>query len=358
MNEYESKKTRSNPFTLSFGSKPFEYIKRDDEKNEIISKISSENPASRSFVITGVRGSGKTVMLTSIGKHFLNEKEWIVVDLNPEDDLREGLAAKLYRAAHVKHLFLEKDFSFSFQGISFSLKGKNPILNIDDLLEKMMQEIQKQGKKVLITIDEATNSKEMKQFSLSFQMLIRQDYPLFLIVTSLYENISALENEKNMTFLIRSQKFFLTPLGLQAITNSYKETLGLDYEIALSCARLTKGYAFAFQLLGYLMFEKEAKDLSDDILLSFDQLLEEYVYNKIWSTLSEVEKSIVKVFNTNGIVDVATILEKTNMKKEYFSRYRERLLRKGILICPNRGKLIFALPRFKEFIDVATSFDF
>lgn len=128
--------------------------------------------------------------------------------------------------------------------------------------------------------------------------------------------------------------------------------------MALSCARLTKGYAFAFQLLGYLIFEKKTKDLRNDILLSFDQLLEEYVYNKIWSTLSEAEKSIVKVFNTNGIVDVSKILKATNMKKEYFSRYCERLLKKGILICPNRGKLIFALPRFNEFIDVATSFGF
>ncbi len=65
--------------------------------------------------------------------------------------------------------------------------------------------------------------------------------------------------------------------------------------------------------------------------MTFDQLLEEYVYKKIWSTLSEVEKNIVKVFNTNGFVDVSFILEKAGMKKEYFSRYRERLLNKGIL---------------------------
>lgn len=222
----------------------------------------------------------------------------------------------------------------------------------------MMEEIQKQGKKVLITIDEATNSKTMRQFSLSFQMLARHNYPLFLIVTSLYENISALENEKNMTFLIRSQKFFLTSLGLQAITNSYKEALGLDYETALSCARLTKGYAFAFQLLGYLMFEKGTKEINDDLLLSFDQLLEEYAYKKIWSTLSEVERNIIKIFNTNGIVDVSFILEKASMSKEYFSRYRDRLIKKGILTCPSRGKLMFALPRFKEFVDIVTSFDF
>lgn len=201
MNVYERKLSKQNPFTLSFGSKPYICIERNAEKNEIIQKITAENPISRSFVITGVRGSGKMVMLTSIIKYFEDKDDWLVIDLNAKDDLREGLAAKVYRLAHVKHLFLEKNFSFSFQGISFSLKGKNPILNIDNLLEKMMQEVQKQGKKVLITIDEATNSKTMKQFSLSFQMLIRRNYPLFLVVTSLYENIFALENGKNISLV-------------------------------------------------------------------------------------------------------------------------------------------------------------
>ncbi len=46
------------------------------------------------------------------------------------------------------------------------------------------------------------------------------------------------------------------------------------------------------------------------------------------------------------------------MKKEYFSRYRERLIKKGILYSPAHGKLIFALPRFKEFIEVETMLDF
>ena len=47
-------------------------------------------------MITGVRGSGKTVMLTDISKHFKNEKDWIVIELNPDRDMLQGIAAKLY----------------------------------------------------------------------------------------------------------------------------------------------------------------------------------------------------------------------------------------------------------------------
>lgn len=131
----------------------------------------------------------------------------------------------------------------------------------------------------------------MKQFILSFQSLIRKEFPLVLLMTGLYENISALENERNMTFLIRSPKIFLSPLNLQAITRSYQSKLGLTQEEAIKCAKLTKGYAFAFQLLGYLMFEENKKEVDKDLQSLYDSYLAEYAYAKIWSTLSDVEKN-------------------------------------------------------------------
>ncbi len=273
MTEYEEKK--NNPFTLSFGRKPFEYIGREDSKNELIKQINSTPLTSNCFIITGVRGSGKTVMLTSVSKHFEMERDWVVIDLNPEDDLREGLAAKLYTAAKIKHLFLEKNFSFSFHGSSFDLSGKNPVLNIDDLLEKMFVEIKRQQKKVLVTIDESTNNTYMKQFVLSFQSLIRKESPLVLLVTGMYENIIALEK------IIRPRTLFLSSLSLQAIISSYQSKLGLSDKEALKCAKLTKGYAFAFQLLGYLMFDKSKKEADKEILSLYDRYLAEYAYTKI-----------------------------------------------------------------------------
>ena len=348
MKKYERK---SNPFTLSFGNKPFEYVSRKNDQEELIKRIESEPPLSHCFIITGVRGSGKTVMLTSVSKCFAEKDDWIVIGLNPEDDMREALAAKLYTSSGIKHLFLEKDFSFSFHGLTFSITGKNPVLNIDDLLDKMMKAIAKCGKKVLITIDEATNNKYMKQFALSFQMLIREEYPLYVLATGLFENISAIENESNMTFLIRAPKTYLTPLNLGAIANSYESTLGLEHSESIECAKLTKGYAFAFQLLGYLMFEQSKKSVDAKLLSSYDQYLEEFAYSKIWSTLSQMEKKIVSLFESNSSVAVSSILEKGNMNKEYFSRYRDRLIKKGIVTSPERGRLSFSLPRFKEFIE-------
>ena len=346
MTEYET-----NPFTLSFGNKPLEYISRVSEKQELIDRITHYPPLSHFFVITGIRGSGKTVLLTSISNYFDNDSDYIVIELNPEDDLREALAAKLYSKCHIKRFFLEKNFSFSFSGVSFSISGKNPVLNIDDLLDKMFAELHRQNKKVIVLIDEAINNKYLKQFALTVQILTRNEYDLFIVATSLYENISAIENEKNLTFLIRSPKIYLTNLNIASIVNSYQEILKVKYEKALEFAKLTKGYAFAFQLLGYLLYESKEKILNSTILSSFDQYLEEYVYNKVWNSLSPVEQDILKEFNSNDDVPVSKMMNALNMKKDYFSKYRERLIKKGIVYSSSRGQLTFALPRFKEFID-------
>ena len=43
--------------------------------------------------------------------------------------------------------------------------------------------------RLLITIDEVVYSEQMKVFVSAFQIFMRQDYPIFLLMTGLYENI-------------------------------------------------------------------------------------------------------------------------------------------------------------------------
>ena len=81
----------TNPFSLSFGREPLSFIERGRQSREIIDSFSEENPACQVYMITGVRGAGKTVMLTDIAKYFRKENDWIVVDLSPERDLLQML---------------------------------------------------------------------------------------------------------------------------------------------------------------------------------------------------------------------------------------------------------------------------
>lgn len=50
---------QTNPFTLSFGMEPNQYISRFSQTNEVIEAFTSENPSSYVYMITGIRGAGK-----------------------------------------------------------------------------------------------------------------------------------------------------------------------------------------------------------------------------------------------------------------------------------------------------------
>lgn len=96
----------NNPFTLSFGKKPLQYISRISQTNQILETFRSAVPSNQIFMITGVRGSGKTVMLTSIANELKQDDSWIVIELNPTRDLLQSLAAKIYGLPDMHSRFL------------------------------------------------------------------------------------------------------------------------------------------------------------------------------------------------------------------------------------------------------------
>ena len=77
----------NNPFTLSFGKKPTQFISRITQTNEIVDNFKAEQPSNQIYMLTGVRGSGKTVLMTTIANMLREGEDWIVLELNPERDL-------------------------------------------------------------------------------------------------------------------------------------------------------------------------------------------------------------------------------------------------------------------------------
>jgi len=340
----------NNTFTLTFGKKPINYIERMTDCDLIENSFLQEPASEQVYIITGIRGCGKTVLMTSIIKDLQEYDDWVIVNLNPEKDLIEDLASGLYQNAKLSKLFLKKEFNFSFSGISFSLHGETPILTADSLIRKMLDYIKDAKKKVLITIDEAVSNEHMKVFAQTFQSLIRFEYPVYLLMTGLFENISKLQDDKSLTFLYRAPKVYLKSLNKSIITKSYKKIFNIDEDEAADLAKLTCGYAYAYQLLGYLLTKQGKTKVDDEILDLYDIYLSEYVYDKLWSELSSIEKNILKSIGTNEIISVKELILKSNKNSSYISMYRERLIKKGIIYSPEYGKVQFTLPRFSEYI--------
>ena len=340
----------SNPFTLSFGKKPAQFISRIRQTNEIVENFMEETPSTQIYMLTGVRGSGKTVMMTTVSKLIEDDSKWIVIELNPVRDLLQSLAAKLYGIPELHALFLKAKFDFSAFGMGVSFENAPPVTDIETALGLMLGELQKEGKRLLITIDEVTNSEYIRVFVSSFQIFLRQDYPVFLLMTGLYDNLYDLQNDKSLTFLYRAPKIVLGPLNYMAVKNHYMNIFDLNEQSAEYMAQLTKGYPFAFQVLGYLYWENRDHKSIEEILPEYDQYLEEYVYGKIWSEMSELDKKIVYEMSVSGETRIKNIRELLGMKSELFSVYRDRLKRKGVVSTEQYGHLTLVLPRFDEFV--------
>ena len=349
------KSKKNNPFNITFGEEPENYIARTSETNQIENSFNSDVPESKVFILTGPRGSGKTVLLSQIKHHYDQEANWIAVDLNTYANMIEQLCAGIYEKGKIKHLFLRKEFNFSFKGIGFSIQGDNPVSNVDALLDKMLSYLKKKKIRVLVTIDDIIKNENVQYFIHTYQSCIREKYDLFLLATALYENISDIENDKGLTFLARAPKIYLEKLSQISIFHTYMRILGVDKETAINLSKITMGYAYGFQLLGNLLYRNE-KNLDQELLDAYDSNLEGNVYSFIWETLSKKDKEILYVI-AEGNTKVEDILKSANISNATLQVYKSRLHKAGLIDIKTRGQITLSLPRFKEYILLKREFE-
>ncbi|MBR1622864.1 MAG: ATP-binding protein [Pseudobutyrivibrio sp.] len=360
-----------NPFTHAFGARPNKYISTLLEES-IIENFRYSSPSERCYMLTGVRGSGKTVMMSSVAKTLAGEDEWFICNLILTEDIINQFAAKLAENKHCAKLFIKTTgINLSVAALSAGIEyDKETVFDLSTLIARMIESISKQGQKVLITIDDIFMSDGMVRFAQLFQYLLTdsRELPVYLIMTGLYQNyreITDVGNQKlrGCTFLTRTLEREVPPLDESQMVVSYFNTFGIDEKEAIKLAKMTKGYAFAYQVLGYWYFEKyiNKNESVRDVEVEYRSELIKYSYGKLWTELSDKDrviiKALVKLDADKNVVKRKDVIEYMNENNEpitssVFNKYRERLLGKGIIgASDNRdGNLWLPLPEFGNFI--------
>lgn len=339
---------QDNPFSLSFGKKPSNIIERTLIENEIIDTFNSKDPSYYATVITGIRGSGKTVLLSSISNRLKKEKDWVVVDLSADSDLLTSLAASLSERNDLLKTFKDAKINISIFGIGIEI-DKSPANEATvAALDKMLYKLTQKKKKVLVTIDEVVSNTYMRKFVSQFQIFLRNEYNVFLLMTGLYENVDAIQNEKTLTFFYRAPKITLEPLNIGSIASKYAQTFDLDEVESIRMAKETRGYPYAYQVLGYLCFQQGKK--WEEVIDDYEKYLFEYSYEKIWSELSPKDRDVIFAIADTTTSDVESIRTTGSFSSNYFTVYRNRLIKRGVIYSPDFGKLEFTLPRWQNFV--------
>ena len=339
----------SNPFTLAFGKSPLENIDRPVQKNEILESFEATPINQQIYMITGIRGSGKTVLMTDVSRRLRTDDNWTVIELNPETDMLHSFAAKLSRVEKFSETFRNAKINLSLLGLGLEMDGAAPIADDETAISRMLESISKKGNRILVTVDEVTNNENVRKFAAAFQIFIRAELPVFLLMTGLYENIDDLRNQKSLTFLYRAPRVQLQPLNIPAMASRYRGLFHMEEDNAYQMARLTKGYAFAFQVLGYLTFRSEGQNYKD-VIPEYRQYLDDFVYEKLWSELSDMDKKVARGIAESESGNSADVRATLNIDSNNLSQYRRRLIKKGLVSGEERGKLQFTLPLFEEFV--------
>ncbi len=335
-----------NPYSLQFGREPEEYISRLEQKETVINSFL--NDEMQIFMVTGVRGAGKTAFMSNIKYEFTGLKDWVVIEVGTEKDMLNTLAAKLSSENKLGELFKSARINLSYLGFGIEINGTQPVTDIDVALSRMLEVLKKHKKKLLVTVDEVIDNQYVREFATSFQILIRDKLPIYLLMTGLYNNIDELQNEKNLTFLHRAPKIHLNPLNIGTMASSYRRNIKVDDKSSIKMAQLTKGYPYAFQVLGYLSWKNKGN--YEEVIDDFKQYLDEYVYDKIWSELSPKDKYVLYGIASVDSGKVSDIREFLKLTSNEYNPYVRRLKRKEIIRGDNRGYVEFVLPLFDRFV--------
>lgn len=342
-------KSKENPYVLQFGLEPAQMIPRYSQLMQVEQAFFSESTTQHAFMITGVRGSGKTVFMTNVSDHCL-EKGWIVINVNVSSHV--GVMQQIVDALS-NHKLLKKhvdvkSLSVSGFGINIQLSKENQTVNEEFAATQLFKLAQKNDFRVLITIDEVTNNETIREFSGAFQIWIREKLPVFLLMTGLYENIRELQNEKSLTFLYRCPRIDLMPLQMMAIRDNYKLNLDVSSEQAREMAFYTKGYSFAFQSLGYVVWTNGKFD--EKALEEYKTILIDLSYEKIWDELSVNDRKVCVAIAKTKDGNFTKIRELLGWSANQLNPYRRRLIHKQVLEAKSKGFVAFTLPLFDEFV--------
>lgn len=347
-----------NPFTTTFSKVPdYTYIPTEQQR-EIIENYSYETPSESVYKITGVRGSGKTVLLAKIEEEFIQEnwkdKGWLVYRINPTRDMLKQLASFLYKEKWIKDSPKSKSVNISGSvlgtggGVGFSKEENDAFFDIGVELNEMLKKATKLGKKILIGIDEVSKTDEMVVFASEFGEWLRAGYAVYLVCTGLYENIEQLSNVKNLTFFRRATTVKTEPLNAIKMSEMYKNKLAIELAEAKEMAAITKGYPYAFQELGVLYFKNRGRLDKEELIESLKSELYAYSYEKIWEEMSEGDRILAYLLRGKSEYKREEIMKKMKNSSNY-SVYRDRLLKRGI-ITARHSYISLALPFFGNYL--------
>lgn len=260
-----------NPFVPGFGIAPHVLVGRELLLSNIETGLDA-GPSDQRFttLVTGVRGSGKTVALEAV-QDAVEQRGWLVLQV---DATTSGLPDRIIEAVrqaerrYQSATFIERRTGSRVSGINVAGFGINwtevnesPLETSSTIahLTALADKAREAGTSVLLTVDEiqGADRDELRRLAADIQHITsRRQLPLAFLAAGLPQINTTLLSDRKITFLQRCHKLELPPLSrsdaLQGLNLTVRDAGGKIEPVALRfAAERVQGSPYRLQLLGY-----------------------------------------------------------------------------------------------------------
>lgn len=359
-----------NPFRPTFGISPSVVAGRKSILLHVEYALrAGVGSAERFSLVSGLRGSGKTV--------FLNEAEatakrvgWEVVQASAS----KSMIDKLEQTA-LPELLLRIDPSGNAVKINQINIGRLGSVGIDSTekyevkhdLQSMLQYaceiLTASNSGVFITMDEVQSAspEQLRQLSEAIQHVARKNLNIALCFAGLPHEINVLLEHPGTTFLRRAVPLYCEELSdddvaetLQATANLGDKTFTPD---ALARAtQLCHGYAYLIQLIGSVAWllaetnEITTETVDAGVPLIIERMGTQVHIPALRSVPERELEFLVAMAQQKAEITFNAVMESMGKPANQLSTYRRRLINRGLIKPVRHGVLDFTIPFMQEHI--------
>ena len=362
----------SNPFTPAFGITPPKIVGRELFVEDFAEALDS-GPGSpcRAILVTGDRGTGKTVTLNLFEEEAL-KRDWVVIS----ETLRARLVGDLVESVLPRILATEKPKPETFfSGLSFPFVGggvnreKNEAYPVKETVRTLVfdlaAELDKQERGLLVSLDEVHLGYEddLVPIVQVVQHAFRRGLPVAFVAAGLPEAVKDVLNGDVLTFLRRAERmttrYLTTEEALTALSEPLERAeVKVKRQTLREIAETTGGYPFFVQSAGHELFRAarenewtlEGKEgVVNQAMDKAKERLFQAVHDHETAGLSpNLTEYLLAMRNANSATEIAQILGKKSSTST--SRQRAQLIAKGLIKATGHGRVEYALPFFREYL--------
>ncbi|MDR1422786.1 MAG: ATP-binding protein [Coriobacteriales bacterium] len=354
-----------NPFTPVFGNEPLVLAGRETLINDVLGGLENgPGDPNRVTVLTGPRGSGKTVLLSRIASEAQG-MGWIAVDVLAANGMLEEIIDQLERKAAE---FLPKKRKSRLTSVQVSGIGATREFLSDDKpgwrtqMDNYLDLLAEYDVGLLFTIDEIrADIRDLVTFVSVFQLFIRDRRNVALLMAGLPHEVLPMYQDRQISFVRRAFLRKLEPVEMPEVRIAMKKTIelaGRRIEPAAleKSAESTMGLPFMIQLVGYRMFNQSQKTTItlEDAQAGIKDAGEDMEHMILDATLHEStpteKRFLLAMLPDEEESKVGDIAKRMGSSLSSTSHYKRRLVDRGVLYDAGRGLVAFSMPMLKALL--------